>query len=94
MVKRKAEVSLEEWLRGGPSNSEADPTATIAAEGTPSTSTNPTVEVNCPIPTPEVPAEPVPAGPVTVPAAESGVSVEDKDHWFWVLLKEAGYERW
>ena len=94
MVKRKAEVSLEEWLREGPSSPETGPTATVAAEGTPSASNNPTVEANRPIPTPEVPTEPVPAGPVTAPAAERGVSVEDKDHWFWVLLEESGYERW
>ena len=94
MVKRKAEVSIDEWLGGRPSIPVDRPTATVAAEGNPTASSDPTVEVTFPISTPEVSTESVPAGPVIVPAAEKVVSVEDEDHWFWALSEEAGYERW
>ena len=94
MVKRKAAVSIDEWLGGGTSIPLDSPTATVAAKGNPAASSDPTVEVTFSISTPEVSNESVPAGPVTVPAAEVVVSVEDEDHWFWALLEKVGYERW
>ena len=89
MVKRKAEVSIDEWLGGRTSIPVDSPTAAVPVEGNPTTSNDPTVEVTFPITAPEASTESVPAEPVTRPTAEVVVSVEDARHWFWTLLEEA-----
>ena len=94
MVKRKAEISVDAWLGGGPSITVTNPTVTVAAERNPAASIDPTVAVTSAISTPEIPVGTVPVEPVSGPAAERVVSTEDEDHWLWALLEAAGYERW
>ena len=94
MVKRKAEISVDAWLGGGPSITVTSPTATVAAEGNPAASIDPTVAATFTSSTPEVLVGTVPTQPVSGPVAERVVSLEDEDHWFWALLEAAGYERW
>ena len=94
MVKRKAEVSIDEWLGGGAPIPAENPTAAVLGEGNPTASIDPTVEAALPISAPEVATELAPAKPLTVPTSEVVTSVEDEGHWFWALLEEAGYERW
>ena len=94
MVKRKADVSIDEWLGGGTSLPVANQAATIAAEEKPASSSDPTAEVTSNSLTAEVVTAPVPTGPVIAPVTDVAVSVEDEGHWFWALLEESGYKRW
>ena len=97
MVKRKANVSIDEWLEGGVSPPGTSPAATVAAEEGSCTLNIPTVEegpVPAHIPAAEVIHGPVPAEPVTTPVVDVAAQEEGEDHWFWTLLEQAGYERW
>ena len=85
MVKRKAEISLDEWLERGASAAEVKSghKAAVTSEA-----------VTNPIPTAkEVPSE----GKVEVAASvPTDVAPTDSDEhkWFWRLLELSGYERW
>ena len=94
MVKRKAEVSIDEWLGERTSIPVESPTAAVPAEGNPAAASDPTVDVTFHVLAPATPTKSAPVEPVTGPAAEVVVSVEDAHHWFWNLLEEAGYDRW
>ena len=85
MVKRKANVSIDEWLRGGTSLPNTNQADTVIAEERLVPSNDPTAEVV---------VELVPVGPIITPVTNVAVSVEEEAHWFWALLKESGYERW
>ena len=81
MVKRKAEVNIDEWLGGRTPVPVDCPTVTVVAEGDPAASSNPTVQVTLTSSTPGSSTTPVPAEPVVAPAAEVAASVEDEGHW-------------
>ena len=94
MVKRKAEVYIEEWLeRRTPLPAEGS-TVAIAAEAETTTPGNPTVQAISTSSTPGPSTKPVPVEPVVAPVVEGVMSSEDEGHWFWALLEECGYERW
>ena len=94
MVKRKAEVYIDEWLEGRTPVPAECSTVAIAAEEEPATPGNPTVQATFTSSTPASSTIPVPAEPVVAPVVEVTVSSEDKGHWFWAVLEECGYERW
>lgn len=85
MVKRKADIGLEEWLTLGADPSEVREASTAAAkhEG-----------VQDPISTddsgtPEAKAEVAAVTPTDETQIESDIA-----NWFWLLLERAGYEIW
>ena len=81
MVKRKAEVSIDEWLKGGTLIPVDNSTATVAAEVKPLASKDPKVEVvSTNRPRRQRLYIPVPAEPVIAPVTEGAVSVEDGGH--------------
>lgn len=85
MVKRKADISLDEWLERGTTIPGASHTNAAAANEEP-------VRANCPI------AETVPQTVTTEPVTTTGVDSTDQGEgaveWFWALLELSGYERW
>lgn len=85
MVKRKAEISLDEWLDRTAAPSEAKSIDIIAAEE------NEKLEPS-PIDEPSLPE--VKDGLVTGIPAEVVPVEGDGSEWFWTLLEQAGYERW
>ena len=85
MVKRKADISLDEWLERG----------TIAPVTTHEEVAATTIEparANCP--TAEAVPQTVPVEPVTATGVDSTDRGEGAEEWFWALLESAGYERW
>ena len=94
MVKRKAEVSVDEWLRGGTPIPVDNSTVAVAVEVKPLASIYPTVEVASINPATEAATVTAPAEPVIAPVTEGAVSIEDEAHWFWALLEASGYEQW
>ena len=97
MVKRKANVSIDEWLEGGVSIPGTSPTTTITAEEEPTPSNIP-APANIPVlpntPATEVVTESVPVEPVAIPVANVAIPGEEEANWFWALLEQSGYERW
>ena len=94
MVKRKAEVYIDEWLEGRtPVPAECSIVA-IAAEEETTTPGNPTVQATSTSSTPGPSTIPIPAEPVVAPVVEVAMSSEDEGHWFWALLEKCGYDRW
>ena len=100
MVKRKANVSIDDWLEEGVSLPRTSPVATITVEEGPAPAGPP---IHAPIPAPSSPpaAPHTPANEVTagsVPVATMGddvaVNQEEVAEWFWNLLAQSGYERW
>ena len=85
MVKRKAEVSIDEWLNERGTQPANCPKIAAAAEGTP-TRVDPAVTTAV---TGLSPVE-----PVNQAAADVATPVEEDAGWFWELLKAAGYEIW
>ena len=85
MVKRKANVSIDEWLEGGGSRPETNQAGAAAAEEKPARINELDAEV--------VP-KPIPAESVATAAADVAVQGEEEAHWFWDLLEQSGYERW
>ena len=85
MVKRKAEVSIDEWLgeRGIQPDNHPGITA-VAEEGS--------TRVDTPVAT--VLAEPATAEPVNQAQADVAAPGGEEAEWFWELLEVAGYERW
>ncbi len=85
MVKRKAEVCIDEWLRErGTQTVHCSEIAAVAEE-------SPAI-VDQPCTT--AVTEPVPVEPVNQVAAEVAPPVEEEAGWFWELLRAAGYEVW
>ena len=98
MVKRKANVSVDDWLGERVTPSRIIPATTVAVEEELTSTSQPvpvptTVPASVPVAinpqTNEAPAEPVAAtcGDVAVNQGEAA-------EWFWELLAQAGYERW
>lgn len=94
MVKRKASVSIDEWLGEGTPLPAANQSVVVAAEAKPVPPNDPTAEVVSHSLIAEVVIESAPAGLVVAPTLDVAASVEDEGHWFWALLAEVGYERW
>ena len=103
MVKRKADVNVDEWLaqRVGATESILNPATAAPAELT----VNPTpigVEINPGTGTVKVartePAVAIAqvAEPAQVAEDQGDVAVNESDaaEWFWLLLEQSGYERW
>ena len=91
MVKRKANVSIDEWLEGGVSIPGTSPTTTVTAEEEPTPSNIPTLPNT---PATEVVTESVPVEPVAIPVVNVAIPGEEEANWFWALLEQSGYERW
>ena len=85
MGKRKAEVSLDEWLERTAMPSKIKEPHPIAASSEAVPKTIPTAEEN----PSEVKEELVTDTQSNVARTDNGDS-----EWFWVLLEQAGYERW
>ena len=85
MVKRKVEVSIDEWLGERNTQSENHREILVVAEERPK-----------PIATPVAPVliDPVPVELVAPVPADKVATVEDVVVWFWELLGSCGYERW
>ena len=84
MGKRKASVSIDDWLGEGGARSEVRQDIAVVAEGE-SARVDPTVT--------KVVVKPRPAEPVIAVAADVAVPCEEDAGWFWELLELAGYER-
>ena len=85
MVKRKAEVSIDEWLRERGTQPDNCPEITAAAEGVPT-------RVDTPVATAVTESSPVEL--VSQAAADVATPIEEEAGWFWELLKAVGYEVW
>ena len=85
MVKRKAEVSIDEWLTERGTQPDNCPEITAAAEGIPT-------RVDTPVTT--AVTGPTHVEPVSQAATDVATPVEEEAGWFWELLKAAGYEIW
>ena len=103
MVKRKANVSVDDWLGERVTPSRIIPATTVAVEEelTPTNLPVPvptTVPASAPVATNpqtnEVPAGSVRAEPVVATGGDVAVSQGEAAEWFWDLLAQAGYERW
>lgn len=106
MVKRKADISLDEWLAKGVGSSELKPSDGGEPHGEPVVEPCPTVTT-------------FPLGGRTEPATRTTVEVtetiadvagtpadmagtgahvakldEGSAEWFWLILEQSGYERW
>ena len=84
MVKRKAEIGIEEWLGERCVQPDSRPNTAAAAEEEPT---------KVDIPAAPVLVEPATAEPVTQPQADVAVPGGKEAEWFWELLEAAGYER-
>ena len=80
MVKRKANISLDEWLEGGAATLETNHTTAAAAK-------EELVQLDCP--TAEVATKTVTAEPVTVTIADVADQGEEDSNWFWSLLEQS-----
>lgn len=85
MVKRKVDMSLDEWLERGVVSSHTSHVHTKATMESrtldqPSTVSEAQTEVKAQLAT---------GGPTDVAEPEG-----DNSNWFWLLLEQSGYERW
>ena len=103
MVKRKANVSVDEWLGEGVNPSRPSPTTTTIVAKQPTLTTLPvpasiTVPAGAPVTTStktnEVPAGSLPVEPVTAMGGDRPITHEEAAEWFWNPLAQSGYERW
>ena len=85
MVKRKAEIDLDEWLRWVPTLARMEDTLATPAEIEVVPNTTPVAEVS---------TANVEAGAATSQPVGTSSSQEEDNEWFWVLLELAGHERW
>ena len=105
MVKRKAAISIDEWLSRATVNpADSHLTATTSTEGLAAANRFPS-EVVGPTLTGEPGVNPTVTGgpgvnptvtgsPVPTVAEDRSRQREDNSEWFWVLLEHARYERW
>ena len=103
MVKRKANVSIDDWLGERVSPSRTIPATTVTVE-------EELASTNIPVPTPistpssspvapntqanEVVAGSVPVEPVATPSGNVAVDQDEAAEWFWNLLAQSRYECW
>ena len=85
MVKKKAEVSIDEWLGERGTQPDNCPRITAAAEEGPT-------RVDAPVAI--ALTAPAPVEPVNQATIDVAAPVEEEVGWFWKLLEAAGYERW
>ena len=85
MVKRKAEVSVDEWLERGAASAEVRRDNAATTEEAESLGLNPIAE--------EGPTEGKTELGTNTPA-DVAQPRDDNSKWFWALLESAGYERW
>ena len=85
MVKRKAEVSIDEWLGEGHTQSDNHRETPAAAENRLEPTATPVAPVV---------VNPVPVGPVVPVPADEVATVDEAAVWFWELLESCGYRRW
>ena len=85
MVRKKADINLEEWLGRAAAPSEAKNLDTTAVKSDE-------------VPKPSSTAERSPSKGkdelVTRTPADVAQTESESSEWFWVLLKQAGYEKW
>ena len=103
MVKRKANVSVDEWLGEGINPSRPSPATTTPVAKQPALTNLPvpasiTVPAGAPVTTSTkangVPAGSLPVELVTATGGDGPVNQEEAAEWFWNMLAQAGYERW
>ena len=85
MIKKKTNVSIDEWLEGGSPQLETIPVVTTVAEERPILVGGPAAEVV---------VTPLPDEPVVTVGADVAASGEEENSWFWELLVLSGYKRW
>ena len=85
MVKRKAEISIEEWLGERGIQLDSQPGVTPAADEGP---------VSAEIPAAPVLPEPATAEPVDPAQADVAAPGSREAEWFWEMLEAAGYKTW
>ena len=85
MVKRKANASLDDWLRSRVAAPEPQLVVEVAAEEGIAAVEDST--------TPEVQSATT-VEPVTENNADVATSEQDASEWFWSLLESLGYELW
>ena len=84
MVKRKAAISLDEWLTRGVEIADSTPALEVVNEGVEVAVAAPTAEVR-----PELKEE-----PTTEASVDVAVTEQEAADWFWSLLDTLGYELW
>ena len=98
MVKRKANVSVDDWLGERVTPSRLIPSTPAAVEEELTTTNLPAlVPTTIPASAPVVanpPTNDVPAEPVAATGGDVAVSQGEAAKWFWELLAQAGYEQW
>ena len=82
MVKRKAEIELDDWLKLAPALARVEVARPARLESEVVTTPAPTTEVSS---TKEE---------TDMPTAEVTNYNEDPSEWFWLLLEQSGHERW
>ena len=97
MVKRKSETSLDEWLVQGVRRPE--PTTAIASEVSEAQTSNqsaPIVHSPTDAKLAQSAAAEMAVGttPVDTNQPQRPVTEVEAHEWFWLLLEQAGYERW
>ena len=80
MVKKKTDVSIDEWLGGGTSLLVTNHVVIATVEEKPISSSDPTSEETSNNLTAKVVPEPVPVGLVIAPVTNVAVSVEEEGH--------------
>ena len=85
MVKKKAEIDLDEWLRWVPALARMEDTLATPAEIEMVPNTTPVAKIS---------TANVEAGAATSQLAGTSSSKEEDNEWFWVLLELSGHERW
>ena len=85
MVKRKANQSLDEWLRDGE-------LAAVANRSDKHIGNQPNIPLTSSAA--EVVASPKVAEPLVVVPVEAEVTHDEAVRWFWSLLGQAGFELW
>lgn len=85
MIKKKADIGLDEWLRLEPALARVEDARTTAVESEVGSNPTPANEVS---PTREE------TDVAASLAAEVASNQDDPSEWFWVLLEQSGHERW
>lgn len=95
MVKRKANISVDEWLERGRAISKATQPAAAAAGHETDESSQRSAEVATATGTDEQVAPPT-KEVEQIPATTTDLAepVEGTADWFWALLAQTGYETW
>ena len=85
MVKKKAEIDVDEWLRWVPAFARMESTSVTPAENEVVPNPTPVAEIN---------SVKVEVGAATSRPLGTPNNQEEDKEWFWVLLELSGHERW